>query len=95
MVEAGHVEEKLGTLIGRIGSCFSRVEPVRQIRTYIRGLMSDLPRKNCWTLAEYACDATPGARDVVVEHLADPHSPAVSKPTDLAYEPPPTDLGLT
>jgi SRSO17 transposase len=96
MVEAGRVEENLGTLIGRIGSYFSRVEPVRQVRKYIRGLMSDLPRKNCWTLVEYAGDATPdlmqrlleraswntfavmrAVRDFVVEHLADPHAPAV------------------
>ncbi len=58
MVEAGRVEEKLSTLIGRIGAYFSRVEPVRQVGKYIRGLMSDLPRKNCWTLAEYAGDRT-------------------------------------
>jgi SRSO17 transposase len=96
MVEAGRVEEKLGALIGRIGSYFSRVEPVRQVRKYIRGLMSDLSRKNCWTLAEYAGDPTPdrmqrlleraswntlavmrAVRDFVVEHLADPHAPAV------------------
>jgi hypothetical protein len=47
MVEADRVEEKLRTLIGRIGSYFSRVEPVRQVRKFIHGLMSDLPRKNC------------------------------------------------
>ncbi|WP_245667085.1 transposase [Actinomadura latina] len=26
----------------------------------MRALMSDLPRKNCWTIAEHAGDATPG-----------------------------------
>lgn len=36
MVEAGRVEEKLRALIGRIGSWFSRVESVRQVRKYIR-----------------------------------------------------------
>lgn len=32
MTEADRVEEKLAALIGRIGSSFSRVEPVRQAR---------------------------------------------------------------
>jgi hypothetical protein len=38
---------------------FGRVEPFVQAGKYVRGLMSDLPRKNSWTLAEYAGDATP------------------------------------
>ena len=70
MVEAGRVEEKLGALIGRIGSCFSRVEPVRQVRKYVRGLMSGLPRKNCWTLAEYAGDATPDRMQRLLERAS-------------------------
>jgi SRSO17 transposase len=70
MVEAGRVEEKLGALIGRIGSYFSRVEPVRQVGKYIRGLMSDLPRKNCWTLAEYAGDATPDRMQRLLERAS-------------------------
>jgi hypothetical protein len=49
MAQAGQLEEKPGTLIGRIGAYVSRVEPVRQVRKYIRGSMSDLPRKNCST----------------------------------------------
>ncbi len=70
MVEAGRVEEKLGVLIGRIGSYFSRVEPVRQVRKYVRGLMSDLPRKNCWTLAEYAGDVTPDRMQRLLERAS-------------------------
>jgi hypothetical protein len=35
------------------------MEPLPQAGKYVRGLLSDLPRKNCWTLAEYAGDATP------------------------------------
>ncbi|HCT77801.1 MAG TPA: IS701 family transposase [Micromonosporaceae bacterium] len=42
-----------------MGSCFGRVEPFRQAGKYITGLMSDLPRKNAWTIAEHAGDATP------------------------------------
>src|SRR6266545_8220161 len=59
MVEAGQVKEKVDALVGRLGGYFARVEPLRQVGKYLRGLLSDLPRKNCWTLAEYAGDRTP------------------------------------
>jgi SRSO17 transposase len=59
MVEAGRVEQKRAELMGRLGMHFARVEPFAQAGKYLRGLLSDLPRKNCWTLAEYAGDATP------------------------------------
>jgi hypothetical protein len=51
MVEATLTQENLGELHGRLSRCFARVEPLQQARKYIVGLMSDLPRKNCWTLA--------------------------------------------
>lgn len=59
MVEGGLAEENLAELHGRLGPCFGRVEPFAQSRKYMTGLMSDLPRKNAWTLAEHAGDATP------------------------------------
>jgi SRSO17 transposase len=59
MVEGRRVEEKRAELTGRLGVHFARVEPFAQAGKYLRGLLSDLPRKNCWTLAEYAGDATP------------------------------------
>jgi hypothetical protein len=34
-------------------------EPRRRARSLVLGLLSDLPRKNCWTIAEHAGDATP------------------------------------
>src|SRR5205814_8841276 len=58
MVEAGRAREKLAELLGRLGVHFARVEPFQQAGNHVRGLMSDLPRKNCWTLAEYAGDPT-------------------------------------
>ena len=42
-----------------IAGRFSRVEPRRRATALVLGLLADLPRKNCWTLAEYAGDATP------------------------------------
>ncbi|MCX4455745.1 IS701 family transposase (plasmid) [Streptomyces sp. NBC_01340] len=43
----------------RIARRFARVEPRRRARALVLGLLSDLPRKNCWTLAEHAGDRSP------------------------------------
>ncbi|MET8957711.1 IS701 family transposase [Streptomyces sp. NPDC004533] len=43
----------------RIARRFARVEPRRRARAPVLGLLSDLPRKNCWTLAEHAGDRSP------------------------------------
>jgi hypothetical protein len=59
---------------GGLAGCFVRVEPRREARKYATGLVSDLPRKNCWTLAEHA-----GAR----HHLLIRRS--LSDHTDLAF----------
>jgi SRSO17 transposase len=39
-------------------------------RKYVTGLMGDLPRKNCWTLAEQAGDATPDQMQRLLERAA-------------------------
>ncbi len=70
MVEAGRVVEKLDLLLGRLGALFTRPEPLRQAGKYVRGLLSDLPRKNCWTLAEYAGDATPDRMQRLLERAS-------------------------
>jgi SRSO17 transposase len=49
----------LDEVMGRIAGRFFRVEPRRRARAFLLGLMADLPRKNCWTIAEHAGDATP------------------------------------
>jgi SRSO17 transposase len=46
-------------LMGRIAGRFGRVEPRRRARAFVLGLLAELPRKNCWTIAEHAGDATP------------------------------------
>jgi hypothetical protein len=45
-------------LMLRVGSRFRRVEPRRRARAFVLGLLAELPRKNCWTIAEQAGDAT-------------------------------------
>jgi hypothetical protein len=47
-------------LMGKVAGRFARVEPRRRARAFVLGLLADLPRKNCWTIAEHAGDASPG-----------------------------------
>ncbi|MFB7056064.1 IS701 family transposase [Streptomyces vinaceus] len=73
-------------MTGRIAGRFARVEPRRRVRDLVLGLLSDLPRKNCWPIAEWAGEASPDgmqhllgrarwnagrAREYVLEHLSD------------------------
>lgn len=44
---------------GRFAGRFPRVESRRQMRSYLRGLLSEAERKNGWTLAETAGDLGP------------------------------------
>jgi SRSO17 transposase len=59
-----------------------RIECRHRVRGFLLGLVADLPRKNCWTFAEHAGDATPdgmqhllsravGDTDGVAEDLRD------------------------
>ena len=58
-VDPARWQEKLDELMGRIACRFARVEPRRRARAFVLGLLSGLRRKNCWTIAELAGDATP------------------------------------
>jgi SRSO17 transposase len=64
-VAAGHSvdparwQEAFEVLMGRIAGRFARVEPRRRVRDLVLGLLSDLPRKNCWSIAVWAGEASP------------------------------------
>jgi SRSO17 transposase len=64
-VAAGHSldparwQAGLEELLGRVAGRFGRVEPRRRARAFVRGLLADLPRKNCWTIAEHAGNRSP------------------------------------
>ena len=64
-VDPGRWLGMLDELMLRIGARFRRVEPRRRARTFVLVLLAGLPRKNCWTIAEHAGDATPGG----MQHL--------------------------
>jgi SRSO17 transposase len=58
--------ETLDKLMARVATRFRRVEPRRRARAFVEGLLADLPRKNCWTIAVHAGDATPdGMQDLL------------------------------
>jgi SRSO17 transposase len=95
MVEAAAAEENLGVLVGRFGPFFARVEPLRQAGKYVRGLMSDLPRKNCWTLAECAGDRTPDRMQRLLERASWNTFAAMEAVRDFVVEHLAGDDGLT
>jgi SRSO17 transposase len=49
----------LDELLSRVAGRFARVEPRWRAKAFVLGLLADLPRKNCWTIAEHAGDASP------------------------------------
>ncbi|MGW4412692.1 IS701 family transposase, partial [Nonomuraea sp. NPDC004702] len=49
----------LDALFGRVAGRFGRVEPRRQARAYVMGLLAPIERKNSWQLAEAAGDTAP------------------------------------
>ena len=57
--------ELFDEVLGRIAGRFARVEPRRRARAFVLGLLAELPRKNCWTIAEHAGDSCPGG----MQHL--------------------------
>jgi SRSO17 transposase len=58
-VDPARWQEAFEGLMSRIAGRFTRVEPRRRARQLVLGLLSDLPRKNCWTIAEWAGERTP------------------------------------
>ena len=57
--------EELEALSLRMRPLFSRSEPWETVRKYLRGLLSFIPRKNSWQLAESVGYQTPHA----IQHL--------------------------
>jgi SRSO17 transposase len=65
-VDPARWREQFDELMGRIAGRFARVGPRRRVRAFVVGLLSGLRRKNCWTIAGRAGDATPDG----MQHLS-------------------------
>jgi SRSO17 transposase len=68
MVEGGRAGDLLAELICSIQGCFVRVEPWLQAGKYVRACLSDLGKRNGWTIAEWAGDATPDKTQRLLNH---------------------------
>jgi hypothetical protein len=53
---AGAAEDEL---LGRVACRFGRVEARRRFAAFLDGMLAELPRKNCWTIAEHAGETSP------------------------------------
>lgn len=58
-VDSARWQKAFEGLMARIAGRFARVEPRRRVRDLVLGLLSELPRKNCRTIAEWAGQASP------------------------------------
>jgi SRSO17 transposase len=64
-VAAGQSVEAFGwvaetdRLLDRMAGRFARVQTRRRAAMFLLGLLADLPRKNCWTIAEHAGERDP------------------------------------
>lgn len=65
--------KNLEVLHGRLRPYFARAKPFEQAGKYLSGLMSDLPRKNGWTIAEHAGDRTPDRMQRLLNHAVWDH----------------------
>lgn len=68
MVEAARAGELVRELVTGMEGCFARVEPWVQAGKYVRACMSDLGKRNGWSIAEWAGDATPDKTQRLLNH---------------------------
>ncbi len=84
MLGARLAREKRNELTGLLAAHFTRREPVQQAGKYIDALASDLPDKNCWSLAQHAGDATPDKMQRLLERAVWDQAAAMRTVRDFA-----------
>jgi SRSO17 transposase len=65
IVDPDRWHEEFKALTDRLGARFTRVETRHTAAKMLAGMVSELPNKNCWSLAEHAGDRSPDA----MQHL--------------------------
>jgi SRSO17 transposase len=58
-IGAGLAGQKRAELLGLLKSCFARTETWLQAGKYVSALVSEMPKRNGWTIAQHAGDRTP------------------------------------
>lgn len=58
-IEAAQTARTAGELLDRLRSCFARTQTWQHAGRYVSALVSDIPKRNGWTIAQQAGDRTP------------------------------------
>jgi hypothetical protein len=58
-IGTGVASRKLTVLLASLRVCFARTEPWLQAEKYVSALVSEIPKRNGWTIAEYVGDRSP------------------------------------
>jgi SRSO17 transposase len=58
-VEPGQWPVLEGQLLDRVAGRFGRVETRQRFARFLRGMLAELPRKTCWSIAEHAGETSP------------------------------------
>src|SRR3954464_9925467 len=58
-IEAAQAARTAGELLERLRSCFVRTQTWQHAGRYVSALVSEIPRRNGWTIAQQAGDRTP------------------------------------
>ncbi len=69
---------KRDELLGLLRSHFKRVESFLQVRKYVAAVMSDLPKRNGWSIAKFGGDRTPDKTQRLLNHAVWDASAAMS-----------------
>jgi SRSO17 transposase len=78
-IGAGLARRKRIELLGRLRSCFARTGTWQQAGKYLSALVSELPKRNGWTIAEHAGDAAPDRTQRLLNRAAWDEPAAVSE----------------
>jgi SRSO17 transposase len=57
-------------LLGRLRSCFVRTQTWQHAGKYVSALVSEIPKRNGWTIAQHAGDRTPDRRQRLLNRAA-------------------------
>lgn len=78
-IGAGLAGRKRVELLGLLRSCFVRTETWQHAGRYVSALAGELPRRNGWTIAQYAGDRTPDRTQRLLNRAAWDASAAMSE----------------
>jgi hypothetical protein len=69
-IGAGLTGRKRAELLESLRSCFVRTGTWQQAGKYVSALVSELPRRNGWTIAQHGGDRTPDRTQRLLNHAA-------------------------